>query len=146
MAWGERRISAFSNFIIALLSASLTFVAMMFGKWIEQILPVQVANDLGAVVIIGVGISITFESAAERILFLIRSWIVRFFAPLTKLFSQLTQTKQKTYTPQTIPRTTIPLRTLRHKSSRFIDLKETLILGVSLALNAMAGGNGSQPI
>lgn len=138
----RNRISGFSNFLIALFSAILTFVAMMFGKWVEHILPASFANELGAIVIVGVGIWVYWESAVDRFLFLVRSWLMGFLASLTK-FSNLPPVGQKTYTHHTVTRGNIGLETYRRQHSRSISFKETLILGVSLALNAMAGGFGA---
>lgn len=141
---GRNRISNFSNFLIALLSAVLTFLAMMFGRWVQRLLPVQVANDLGAVIIVGVGFWVAFEPAAEPLLSFIRSFLVRNFSePLTRLFSIFTQAWQRTDRSQTVPPINIPPRTFKQSRSRLVSLKETLILGISLALNAMAGGFGA---
>jgi putative sporulation protein YtaF len=134
---GRDRISNFSNLLIALLSASLTFIAMMFGQWLQHILAPQVANSLGAVVIIGVGIWVYWESAANQVWSLITRTLVKF---LKFLFPRLAQKPQKIErSSDNEPRT----RTRNTQSLRLINLPETLILGVSLALNAMAGGFGA---
>lgn len=135
---GRDRISNFSNFLIALLSGGLTFIAMMFGQWLQHILPTQVANDLGAVVIIGVGIWIYWESAANQVWSLITRTLVRL---LKFIFPRLAQRERQTERSSSDNERAERIRNT--SSLRFIDLKETLILGVSLALNAMAGGFGA---
>lgn len=135
---GRDRISNFSNFLIALLSGGLTFIAMMFGHWLQHILPGQVANDLGAVVIIGVGIWIYWESAANQVWSLITRTLVRL---LKFIFPRLAQRERQTERSRSDNERAERIRNT--SSLRFIDLKETLILGVSLALNAMAGGFGA---
>lgn len=131
IAYGLRRdrISVRSNLAIAIISVALTFAAMKFGEWIEPILSVQVANSLGASAIIGVGIWVFFETALARLWLSIRNRFRR-------------QSHHKSVSRNTNPPNLLS-RLLSHQTPQHISVKETLILGVSLSLNAMAGGFGA---
>ncbi len=135
---GRDRISNFSNLVIALMSGGLTFIAMMFGQWLQHILPGQVANDLGACVIIGVGIWVFWESAANQVW----SFITRSLVKLLKfIFPRLARKERKNERSSSVEE--VSSRTHNTQSLRFISFNQTLILGFSLALNAMAGGFGA---
>ena len=82
IAYGMRktRISAVSNFLIALISAILTYLAMVFAQFLELVLPADIINELGAIIIIGVGIWVYIESEIKLVWIQLRSWFSRYFS------------------------------------------------------------------
>jgi putative Mn2+ efflux pump MntP len=138
IAYGLRRerISSRSNLVIAIMSIGLTFIAMKFGQWIQPILSVKVANDLGASVIIVVGIWVFFEVAIQRI------WSI-LWRHLWRYVLRKIRVKRQIDRPKTKPNLNALMRFLNKKNPNGISVFETLILGVSLSLNAMAGGFGA---
>ncbi len=134
IAYGLRRerISSRSNLVIAIMSIGLTFIAMKFGQWVQPILPVKVANDLGASVIIIVGIWVFFEVEIQRI------WSI-----LRQYFCRKIGIEKQIDRPKTKPDPNALMRFLSQKDPSAISIRETLILGVSLSLNAMVGGFGA---
>jgi putative Mn2+ efflux pump MntP len=145
IAYGLRRryISAPSNVLIALLAVALTFISMMFGSWVAQKISVQAANSLGAVILMGIGIWVFFETAIEATWTPIYRWFwQRLLQMLTRLFPLLIQIwVNRKHRQVDLLRRQGSIE-LRHQP-RFIGLKETLILGISLSLNAMAEGFGA---
>ncbi len=138
IAYGLRRerISSRSNLVIAIMSIGLTFIAMKFGQWVQPILSVKVANDLGASVIIVVGIWVFFEVAIQRIGLILWRHLRRYILRKIGVKRQLDRSKTK-------PDLNALMRFLSQENPRGISVRETLILGVSLSLNAMAGGFGA---
>ncbi len=62
IAYGLKRtsITPTANLLIALLAGELTFLAMAFGHWVNQVLSASMANALGAFLILGVGLWVYF--------------------------------------------------------------------------------------
>ncbi len=138
IAYGLRRnkISTRSNLVIAIMSTGLTLMAMKFGQWVQPILSIKVANDLGASVIIVVGIWVFFEVAIQRMWSILTKHLWRYFSRKIGRRKHLDR-------PNSEPDRNTIMRFLAHKDSGRISGRETLILGVSLSLNAMAGGFGA---
>lgn len=138
IAYGLRRdnISTRSNLVIAIMSTGLTLMAMKFGQWVQPILSVKVANDLGASVIIVVGIWVFFEAVIQRIWSILSKHLRHYFSRKIGMRKQLDRPKLK-------PDRNALMRFLVQKDPGGISGRETLILGVSLSLNAMAGGFGA---
>ncbi|PZV15095.1 MAG: hypothetical protein DCF20_11810 [Pseudanabaena sp.] len=141
----KRYIPVFSNLIIALISTVLTFLAMICGQWLERVLPIWAANGIGASIIIGVGLWVCWESLDRPSYKLI--W--QFFR------SQISQVKFKKIFhrhPQNVP---IHQRQMFGNNNSSVNanssvchvapiqLSETILLGISLSLNAIAGGLGA---
>lgn len=105
---------------------------MGFGKWLEQVLSVQAASSLGAVILIGVGIWIYYETAIQHFGSAIRRKLNQFLRPTA--FSPCSAQD---------PRSLHQSVRADRKQRKSITWRETLVLGVSLALNAMAGGVGA---
>ena len=132
----NRRISRGSNLIIALLAIGLTYVSMAFGSVLVLLLPGWVANLVGALLIILVGLWLYWEVPLMRL----RS---QFYSRLRQCWRSLSpKTTAKTAPVSTRTRQQVQNHTLPIGRQR-VDLKETFVLGVSLALNAMAGGLGA---
>jgi len=140
----KRYIPVVSNLIIALISTVLTFIAMIFGQWLERVLPLWAANDLGASIIIGVGLWVCWESverpSAKQIWQFFRSQI--FHLKVKKIFHRHPQKSnlQRPFFENDIA-------SLNGNASVCyaapIQLTETILLGISLSLNAIAGGLGA---
>ncbi len=145
IAYGLRRryISVRSNALIALLAVVLTLISMEFGLWIAQRISVQTANSLGALILISIGIWVFFETAIESVWGFIYQWLwkhlIQMLARLFPLFIQIWFNRQ--HRRADLLRRQCPGDP--RQQPRFISLKETLILGLSLSLNAMAGGFGA---
>lgn len=141
----KRYIPNFSNLIIAIISAVLTFLAMIFGKWLEQVLPAWFANDLGASIIIGVGLWICWESL-DRPFYL---WLCRFIQSqqfTSKFILKIRRPrKNRAVINKPVFENDIPnLNTNPSICSIYpIQLGETIFLGISLSLNAIAEGLGA---
>lgn len=115
LAYGVRhiRIPVLPNLLIAGLGLAATYVSVWAGGLVAQFLPVHLANVIGAVMIIGVGL-----------------WVM----------------KPKTPTPSQPPETPSVLGLLDEPEqadqdrSGVISLKESVWLGVALALNNVTNG------
>ena len=127
IAYGSRKIkiSVKANLIIALLSFISTWLAVEAGSIISQYISLEVASDLGAAVIIGVGLWVIIEPAVEA---------HHHDLGLIKL-------------PLTTKRSYIgPTELIRQPEkadvdfSKDIDMWEAVILGIALSVNAVAGG------
>ncbi|GEM_PF-367331 len=134
----QRRIANGSNLLIALMAVGLTYAAMAFGRVLVMILPAWVANWVGAIVIALVGVWIYWEAPFRRL-------GRRFYVWLRERLHQKPRSR-------TLPASPPPTASTAQRRSRQgsppaslqpIGCKETLILGLSLALNAMAGGLGA---
>ncbi len=128
----KRRISNGSNFVIALLAIGLTYAAMAFGKILVLIMPSRVANLVGALVIVLVGIWIYWEAPLSRLL---QRYYNRLLHRWRSFAESLSGQSSPGITP--LPQSSPPVKLQR------VNLRETLVLGVSLTLNAMAGGLGA---
>jgi hypothetical protein len=98
IAYGMRktRISAVSNFLIALISAILTYLAMVFAQFLELVLPADIINELGAIIIIGVGIWVYIESEIKLVWIQLRSWFSRYFSSqFVRIPAEVAQTNPK---------------------------------------------------
>jgi putative sporulation protein YtaF len=140
IAYGIARnpIPPVSNLLIAVLTSALTYLAMGFGSFVALLLPAQVANGVGATILITIGIIVCWEKLAHTLGKKLRSSYSRFIDALKTNHILPKFNKRKTLlSPETNSR--------RHKrnSSRELALSETLMLGISLSLNAMAGGFGA---
>ncbi len=151
IAYGLKRthISPVANALIALLSAGLTLMSMVFGQWMSQVLSIEAANILGAVVIITVGIWIYFEPILQRIGMAIQIWVwhrcLNALLNLCPNWAEAQQYLRQVAGPhqEASSRHRLASSLTDYSQFRKIGLQETLILGISLALNAMAGGFGA---
>jgi putative sporulation protein YtaF len=128
----KRQISRGSNFIIALLAIGLTYAVMTFGRVLVLIMPSWVANLIGALVIVLVGIWIYWEAPLTRLL-------QRYYNRLLRRWRSPTEHSAKKLSPGIPP----ALQSPPFEQLQRVNLRETFVLGVSLALNAMAGGLGA---
>jgi putative sporulation protein YtaF len=125
IAYGSRKIkiSLQANLIIALLSFIATLLAAEAGSIISQYIRLEVASDLGAIVIIIVGLWIIIEPAVAAH----RQHQVMNKLPLaTRSFSPTALIHQ----PEKAD----------IDCSADIDTWEAVILGMALSVNAVAGG------
>lgn len=120
MAYGVRKIyiSHVSNFIIAFISFLATFIAGYFGNWISHWISPFVGNLAGAIIIISVGVWVLWQP-----------YLGKKEAPKKKL-------KKRSFITDLLRR---PEEADFDKSNS-ISLKESLILGIALSINALAGG------
>ncbi len=160
VAYGLRRryIPSLSNFVIAVISAGLTLFAMLIGKWLERVLPVRVANGVGALIIIGVGIWVCWES----VILPSYLWTYKFLQQVKRKKKYKRKGKQgMTLRPshqslvQEHFQSKVHLTNFEKNNNIISDkatcladpypvqLRETLLLGISLSLNAIAGGVGA---
>lgn len=130
IAYGSRkiRISLQANLIIALLSFLSTWLAAEVGSIISNYIRLEVANELGAAVIIGVGL-----------------WII--IEPTIEAHQQNCQTISELPLQSQLVRNYISPTELIHQPekadvdcSKDIDMWEAVILGIALSVNAVAGG------
>jgi putative sporulation protein YtaF len=147
----RNRISRLANALIALLAIVLTLIAMLFGQWLQHVVLPRMADVIGALMILGIGIWIYGESTAHFSLASIQKRLRQLLAqPATKSFPQLTASWEACE-PEEVISSQPGIRPLQQHQSGVINLQETLILGISLSLNAIAGGfgaslNGENPI
>ncbi|QEL82855.1 sporulation membrane protein YtaF (plasmid) [Bacillus sp. JAS24-2] len=118
IAYGMRKIqiSWFHNLIIACFGFLFTLLGGIFGNWISLFISEFTANLIGAIVLGGIGILVLCQS----------------------LLSKDDQFHQKTEDGK---------RKILHQpeynvlnSSKIIGLSETMILGIALSINNIAGG------
>ncbi len=129
----RRIISPLSNLIIALMAVGLTYASMVIGATLSNFIPASTANNLGAAIIVGIGGWLIWEAQIQQFWQQARRWVLdqalrrgsfTGAMPVQAVFNQNSATN------------------LKRPICR-ISLGETLILGISLALNAMAGGVGA---
>jgi len=129
----RRIISPLFNLIIALMAVGLTYASMVVGAALSNLIPTSTANNLGAAIIVAIGGWLIWEVPIQRFWQQARRWV---------LYQALRRGS---------PTRSMPVQALSSQNSatdlecsiRRISLGETLILGISLALNAMAGGVGA---
>lgn len=145
IAYGLKRtdITPTANLLIALLAAELTFLAMAFGHWVSQVLSAAMANALGAFLILGVGLWVYFESRLQPFWHRCRCWSWRRFRSFLHVLLLAWQTVPSIQHVKRMSPKERSARTPSHQQPRSINLKETLVLGLSLALNAVASGFGA---
>lgn len=132
----QRLISPISNFVVALMAVGLTYAAMVIGAALSTIIPASVANALGAGVIVLIGIWLIWEVPLQRIGSQVSRW-------MWHQFSRRWGSRNRSISKRdALPQRRESAADLNRSLSR-IGVSETLILGVSLALNAMAGGVGA---
>lgn len=142
----KKRIPASANVLIALISAILTYLAMVFGKLLELILPPQMINELGAAIIIGVGFWIFFAADFRFIKKQIHNWLAQYFpsrSPQSFPQETLLNLNKTINHPKPALLTQTERKSPYQKAKPFLGLSRTLIIGLSLSLNAMAGGLGA---
>jgi putative sporulation protein YtaF len=118
IAYGVRgiRISKSANLMIAMISFLMTLLSGILGAWLSMYISSFVSHLIGAFVIVSVGIYVLYQPLRQRI----------------------------TVKPQT--NHNLIQRILRQPEeadldqSNTISLKESLILGSALGINALAGG------
>jgi putative sporulation protein YtaF len=118
VAYGVRKIhiSWFPNFIIAFISFIATLLAGLFGKWVTLWITPLMGNLIGTIVIISIGI-----------------WVL--CQPFIDKKSHQQKSKRNVIT-----------RILRDPEEADIDQSKTIgygesiLLGIALAMNALAGG------
>lgn len=130
----KRRISGYSNLVIALMAIGLTYGAMVFGRVLVTVMPAWVANGVGASMIALVGVWIYYEAPIGWLLCRFYSWLryhyhlrIWFTAAGTDPVAMQHQRQATALSARPQP----------------VGVKETVVLGLSLALNAMAGGLGA---
>ncbi len=138
----QRRISAGSNLAIAGIALGLTYAAMEFGKALEVLLPVQIANSIGAGILVLVGGWIYWEDGIKRVFIKLwqKLWQRQWYRSRLRQQQLLQADDQICHqTDDHLQRSSPP----GGKIAQRIGVQETCVLGLSLALNAMAGGLGA---
>jgi putative sporulation protein YtaF len=133
-------VPPFSNSIIAVLSATLTYLAMVFGSYVGAFMPTETANDVGAIILIAVGIWVAWESVITRWWHSLYKRIELSIGDFRARTQAIWLTSSKN---QAILSPVLNQGSQRRKRSEELTLKETLILALSLSFNAMAGGFGA---
>lgn len=129
MAYGliHRKISPLANFVIALMAVGLTYTSMVIGASLSTVIHTSMTNALGATIIAVLGVRLIWE------------------VPLQRIWHQASRgVSLKRLLP--LRATPLPCRELAAALNLPISrirFKETLTLGISLSLNAMAGGVGA---
>lgn len=118
IAYGVRKIHIpwYSNLTIAIISFIATLVSGFFGNWISAWMPPWVGQLIGTIVIIGVGIWV-----------LIQPYLEKKPAPKEPSANSLTRLLQSPEEADI-------------DSSKSLSIPESIILGIALAMNALAGG------
>lgn len=62
----NKRITLFDNFLIAIIGTIGTFLSMSIGTFLSKLLPNEMANLLGAFVLILMGVYFTFQSILNK--------------------------------------------------------------------------------
>ena len=146
IAYGLKRthITPTANLLIALLAAELTFLAMAFGQWVSQVLSAQVANALGAGLILSVGLWVYFEAFLQPLCLLCGRWFWQCYRSLLAHFLfKAVQVHSDSKRLGSVLSAHRDSRQFSNKQPRATSVQETLVLGVSLALNAVASGFGA---
>ncbi len=158
-----RYISLVSNLTIALISGILTLAAMLFGKWLETFLSARLANDMGAFLIIGVGVWVCWESIIFPICLVIYKSLQKakrgnkyslrsqlspsLWFPLSYLIRKKNQTQKKkgigNFESSNFENNIAPKIETYLTGYYPVQFRETILLGISLSLNAIAGGLGA---
>ena len=142
----KKRIPAMANFFIALISTIFTYLAMVFGKLLEWILPPWEINELGALIIISVGFWIFFADDLRFIKKQIYSWLAQYLPSRSpQRFSQemTINPNEMINFPKPAYLTQSGLNYPAQKAKSFLGFKKNLLIGLSLSINAMAGGLGA---
>ncbi|MCM3700050.1 sporulation membrane protein YtaF [Paenibacillus macerans] len=118
IAYGVRkiRIPWYSNLTIALISFLATLVSGLFGSWISSWIHPWVGQLIGTVVIVGVGVWVLLQPYIEK-------------KPLPPSGEANPLTRLLRY-PEEADK----------DSSKSLSLGESVLLGIALAMNALAGG------
>ncbi|AWB46815.1 sporulation membrane protein YtaF [Paenibacillus sp. CAA11] len=122
IAYGARRIRIpwYSNLAIAIISCLGTLLAGLFGNLISLWIRPWVAQLIGTVVIVTVGIWVLLQAFKEKE----KSSSSNHPTPSTGHFTRLLRNPEEA----------------DRDSSQSISLGESMILGIALAMNALAGG------
>lgn len=118
IAYGVRkiRIPWYSNLAIACISFIATFVSGLFGSVISSWIAPWIGQLIGTFVIVGVGVWVLVQPLVEKK-----------HSPLEKDSNHLTRLLRN---PEEADK----------DSSKSISLGESILLGIALAMNALAGG------
>lgn len=121
IAYGIKRIAigSLSNGIIAIVSAAGTYASMSAGRLISTVLPVDVANGLGSLLLIAIGVWTIWDTY--------------------KTSSSTSQTQSDLDYTTFISN---PAKADRDHS-RMIDAKESIVLAFALTLNNLGSGIGA---
>ncbi|MBW4838108.1 MAG: sporulation membrane protein YtaF [Paenibacillaceae bacterium] len=119
IAYGVRkiRIPWYSNLAIAIISFLATLVSGFFGSWLSSWIHPWIGQLLGTVVIVGVGVWVLLQPFLEKKITSVQEEDVN---PLTRLLRNPEEADKD--------------------SSKSINLGESVVLGIALAMNALAGG------
>ncbi|WP_055074983.1 manganese efflux pump [Pseudanabaena sp. 'Roaring Creek'] len=141
----KRYIPTVANLTIALISTVLTFLSMIFGQWLEHVLPIWAANDFGASIIIGVGVWVCWESLNRPSYQMIWRFLrcSLFQVKIKKVFHRHPQNNSLLH--ESGFENEISASNLNSSVcyAAPIQLWETIFLSISLSLNAIAGGLGA---
>ncbi|MUG45950.1 sporulation membrane protein YtaF [Paenibacillus woosongensis] len=118
IAYGVRKIHIpwYSNLTIAFISFLATLVSGLFGNLISTWMPLWIGQLIGTIVIIGVGVWV-----------LVQPYVEKKPTPKTSSSNSLTRLLQN---PEEADA----------DSSKSLSLPESIVLGIALAMNALAGG------
>lgn len=120
IAYGVRkiRIPWYSNLAIAAISFLATLVSGYFGSWLSSWVHPWIGQLLGTIVIVGVGVWVLLQPFLEKKNISIQE--EDDVNPLTRLLRNPEEADKD--------------------SSKSISLGESIVLGIALAMNALAGG------
>jgi putative sporulation protein YtaF len=118
IAYGVRgiRISNSANCMIAVISFFMTLLSGVAGAWTAMYIPTFTSHLIGAIVIVAVGIYVLYQP-----------------------FRKLKQTEAKT-NEHLIQRILRQPEEADLDHSKTISFRESLLLGIALGINALAGG------
>jgi len=115
------RIPFSSNLLIAIMSATATAFAMIMGTFLSRVFPL--ANLVGALLLIAIGLWISFGSILQRNIF---PMIHKRFKALSFIINMLSNSA-----------------TADRNSNKIIGNNEAVFLGISLSLNCLVTGLGA---
>ncbi|NOU76712.1 sporulation membrane protein YtaF [Paenibacillus sp. LMG 31458] len=110
------RISFLSNFIIALMGFMLTFVGGIFGNWISLWLPAFICNVIGMIVLVIIGVWVLCQPLLSK--------------KSEKMPSSSSMLIHILQSPEDADL----------DGSKTVGITESIILGLALSINNLAGG------
>jgi putative sporulation protein YtaF len=110
------RISRNANFMIAVISCLMTLVSGIAGTWLSMFISTFVSHLIGAIVIVSVGIYVLYQPFLKR------------------------KIEQKATNGNLLQRILRQPEEADLDHSKTISFQESLILGIALGINALAGG------
>ncbi|MDD2378185.1 MAG: sporulation membrane protein YtaF [Bacilli bacterium] len=130
------KIPLTSKIILCLLSIIHASIGLMFGKWLMSILPIQITNILGGILLISMGIWIVFQSLFSK-------------NDLEEKDKSVYKVKKVRTIDLYIAPLKLTIKIIKDPvcgdidNSNIIDAKEAFFLGVALSLDSLIATIGS---